>query len=342
MDNTIYFEENVTTYYFYTKILRRFYDIYKADKKKPPVLNFCATKYITPEAMPLILSFGDYLRRLYKQRIMILCEKSSEVQNFFICSKFFYLSKMLDIFEWEDFIIDWEYKPLREQHKIEATKIHYTDANRIEDPMQRRNYIYDCLLEKNYVVYSQILRDTDRLPDNVIAATVKAIAEIQTNAIMYSGTYSFTLLASDRYGTKISISDSGMGFEQSFEKENRTLKMREQFESVPRKFRNYLTIMSALDYSYVKHIHESREDLWTLRTTVVKNNGVFKVQYNNTQVIFSSGRCGKCTRNEGKEDISACVECLLKEYSPSTYSPIKIFNVGFQGVRIEMVINREG
>lgn len=342
MDNKILFSEKVTSYGFYSNILEQFYNIYKKDNGIVPVLDFCETKYISPSAVPIILTFGDYLCRLYKRQIQVLYETGTEVHNFFINSNFYEISKKLDIFDWNGAMMDGlEYRPLRNLHKISYTNTRYSDADRIKEAVQKRDFIYDCLLDRSKVVYERILRDTNQLPDAIVWSTVNAIAEIETNAIMYSEAHSFTYVASNRYGTNISIADSGIGFEKSFKKANRSLKFIDTVPQIGSKFKNYLVIMSALNYSYEKHIEDKREDLWSLRTNIVNNNGIFKVQYENTQVIFSCNRCGGCTKLKGEKDISKCMHCLLNKYSADDYSPIKIFKIGFQGVRVEITVSRE-
>lgn len=344
MNNIIVFEEKISTYGFYTKVLKRFYELYKSAPEQVPILDFRNTKYILPAAVPVLLSFGDYLKRLYKKSISLVYTKGSDLQNFFVSSKFYEISKELEIFEWNDDILKEErvYRKLRDLHKISYTNTNYSDADKIEDLVQKRDFIFDCLLDRSIVVYEKILSDTNQLPESIIRATINSIAEIETNAIMYSNSHSFTYVASDRYGTDISVADSGIGFEKSFINARRKLKMLEKFQYRETKFRNYLIIMSVLNYSYEKHIEDKREDLWSLRTNVINNNGTFKIQYKNTQVIFSCNRCRKCSRIEGNQDISTCVECLMDKYSMDAYSPIKIFNIGYQGVRIEVTINREG
>ena len=341
MANNIIFDEKVSTYNFYNDILGRFLNIYKYNVNQIPVLDMRKTKYISPSAVPVLLSFGDYLRKLYKQPIDMLVSEESELLNFIICSKFVTICKQLGIFNFDENVLNsWKYRELRELHKISYTNIKYTDADRIEDLVQRRDYINDCLYDRTKVIYGTVLSDTNKLPMSVIDATLNSIAEIETNAIMYSNSYSFTYVASDRFGTNISVADSGIGFEKSFENAGRELFTLKEFKNIEPKFYNSLVIMNVLNYSYEKHINEKREDLWTLRTNVVNNNGIFKIQYGNTQVIFSCNRCKKCAKNEDKKNISACVKCLLEKYSEDSYSPIKIFNVGFQGVRIEITINR--
>lgn len=327
ISNVIVFDEKISTYVFYTKVTKTFYDMYMSQRNTAPILDFRKTKYITPEAIPVLLSFGDYLSRLYKRKIQIVYTRGSELHNFFMVSKFYEISQKLDIFEWDDVSYEWYYKELRKLHKISYTNIIYADVEKIKEPMQKRDFISDCLRDRSKVIYQNVLSDTNKLPENIIGATIDAIVEIETNAIMYSQSHSFTYVASDRYGTKISIADSGIGFKESFLRNKRELKMVKKFQGVEKKFNNYLVIMSALNYSFEKHMESKRDDLWSLRTDIIKNNGTFKIQYENTQVIFSCNRCKNCTQINGKKDISICVQCLMRQYSIDTYSPIKIFNI---------------
>lgn len=222
MANNIIFDEKVSTYNFYNDILGRFLNIYKYNVNQIPVLDMRKTKYISPSAVPVLLSFGDYLRKLYKQPIDMLVSEESELLNFIICSKFVTICKQLGIFNFDENVLNsWKYRELRELHKISYTNIKYTDADRIEDLVQRRDYINDCLYDRTKVIYGTVLSDTNKLPMSVIDATLNSIAEIETNAIMYSNSYSFTYVASDRFGTNISVADSGIGFEKSFENAGR-------------------------------------------------------------------------------------------------------------------------
>lgn len=345
MNNIILFEEKVTTYYLYTNILQKFLEIYSEGHVVPPILDMRNTTYIASSAVPVLLSFGDYLRKLYKQPIELLVDEESSVFNFIMCSKFKSIFEQLGIFKIkagsEDLLGNWRYKQLRDLHKVSFTNIKYDDADKIKDEEQKRAYIYDCLLDKNKATYGSVLHDTNQLSESIIEATISSIAEVETNAIMYSKSYSFTYVASDRYGTNISIADSGIGFERSFKEKKRKMSMVTKYKQLDSSFHNYLVIMSVLDYSYKKHLSDGRKDLWTLRTNVIHNNGVFKIQCGNTQVIFSSGRCKKCEKMCKKEDISTCVECLLEAHNKEVYSPIKQFRVGLQGVRIEITVNRE-
>lgn len=342
MDNLIVFNQEVTTYNFYSEVLQQFLKVYKNNCENKPIIDMRKTEYLSPAVVPVILSFGDYLRRMYKQSIELWVNDDSELLNFLICSNFDKIASGLCIFEIKRNVYElWNYKPLRSLHKISYTNTHYKDADEISNFNHKKNYIFDCLVDRNKAMYCEILKDTNRLPDNVIEATINSISEIETNAIVYSGAYSFTYVASNRYGTNISIADSGIGFENAFQNAGRELIMLNKFKNLNPRFKNFLIIMSALNYSYVKHLNDIREDLWKLKTNIVNNHGTFKIQYENTQVIFTSNKCYRCQKIEGKEDISECVECLLRKSSFDLYSPVKLFDIGFQGVRIEISVKRE-
>lgn len=344
MENYIVFDEKVSTYTFYSDIIKKFYYIYtNCGPNVPPVLDFRNTNYISSTATPVLLSFGDYLRRLYGTKIKILFITGSKLHTFFVDSKFYEISRELGLFDWEqDLYIGYVCGGLRNLHKITYTKLRYDDAETITDDLLKRNYIFDSLKEKSRVIYDRILRETDRLPDGVIDATIDSISEIETNAIMYSQSYSFTFVSSDLFGTTIGIADAGIGFEKSFSEAKRELEMSQKYASYGNRFRNYLIIMSVLNYSYAKHFKDRRSDLWSLRTNVVNNFGIFKISYENTQVIFSHKRCSKCKKLLDSDSISCCVECLYENYCEGTYSPIKIYDIGMQGVRVEITINKEG
>lgn len=341
MNNTIVFGKKITTYNFYYETLELFFNLYKYNKEEAPIFDMRKTSYISPAAVPVVLSFGDYLRKLYKKTVPLLLNEESDLLNFLICSRFLDIGKRLEIFDYnKDYLNKWSYKKIRDLHKVSFTNVRYSDADEISDFIQRRNYIYDCLYDRSKAIYERILSDTNQLPENIIDATLGSIAEIETNAIIHSKSYSFTYVASDKYGTIISIADSGIGFAKSLEQKKQNMIFLNKHSSWHSKFHNFLIIMDTLNYSYEKHLSDDREDLWTLRTNVVNNNGVFKIQYANTQVIFSYSRCKNCIKNNDKTDISACLNCLYESYDNDSYSPIKISNIAYQGVRIEVSINR--
>lgn len=185
ISNVIVFDEKISTYVFYTKVTKTFYDMYMSQRNTAPILDFRKTKYITPEAIPVLLSFGDYLSRLYKRKIQIVYTRGSELHNFFMVSKFYEISQKLDIFEWDDVSYEWYYKELRKLHKISYTNIIYADVEKIKEPMQKRDFISDCLRDRSKVIYQNVLSDTNKLPENIIGASKKDVVGEQEYELRY-------------------------------------------------------------------------------------------------------------------------------------------------------------
>ena len=135
--------------------------------------------------------------------------------------------------------------------------------------------------------------------------------------------------------TKISISDCGVGFEYSFEKKQE--KFNKEYKNVFNefsveeqiKYKNFLFIFETLNYSKEKSI--ARNNLFTLLKIVLGKNsnndikeGIFRIHYNDTQVIF---------------DPKVCAKCLLSNYSPINdvqKSNLRFFDSTFRGVHIEV------
>ena len=130
--NIIEFAETVSTYVIYNDILKKFLNIYKSRKKEIPILDLRKTTYISPAAVPVLLSFGDYLRRLYRKPISLYVSKESNLLNFLISSRFIYIGKELGIFNMDQTILDsWKYKELRDMHKVSYTNTHYSDTDKL-------------------------------------------------------------------------------------------------------------------------------------------------------------------------------------------------------------------
>ena len=94
------------------------------------------------------------------------------------------------------------------------------------------------------------------------------LAEIITNAILYSGSHCSAMLQTRENETKISISDCGVGFEYSFEKKQEKFKRKyknvfNEFSAEEQvKYKNFLYIFETLNYSKEKSV--ARDNLFTL------------------------------------------------------------------------------
>lgn len=196
------------------------------------------------------------------------------------------------------------------------------------------------IIEKRYCNVLRNLKDSNR------RIVLDVLTEIITNAVLYSGSHCSAMLQTKNNETKISISDCGVGFEYSFEKKQE--KFNKKFKNVFNdfsvdeqvKYKNYLYVFETLNYSKEKSV--ARDNLYTLLEIVLGRvdncgieEGVFRIHYDNTQVIMTSKRCSKCNRFDPK----VCAKCLLSCYSPFndvSKSNIRFFNSTFRGVHIEV------
>lgn len=172
------------------------------------------------------------------------------------------------------------------------------------------------------------------------------LTEIITNAILYSGSHCSAMLQTKNNETKISISDCGVGFEYSFEKKQERFKKEyknvfyEFSEEEQVRYKNFLYIFETLNYSKEKSV--ARDNLFTLLKIVLgksgDNNieeGIFRIHYNDTQVIMTSKKCSMCERFDPK----VCAKCLLSHYSKFnevSKSNLRFFDSTFRGVHVEV------
>lgn len=170
---------------------------------------------------------------------------------------------------------------------------------------------------------------------------LKVLTEIICNSVLYSDSLSAVMLHSKDGITKISVSDFGVGFEYSFDLKKKkfgyAFTIFDKFSNEEQKeYRNYLYIFEALDYSKSKSNY--RENLYTLlKDVVISNDGVMRIHYIDTQVVFSSKRCKTCNKNLNPTE---CAKCLLQNQTVETdVSPTRFAFGKLNGVHIEVELN---
>lgn len=354
MDNRIILKGNVTTNMLYTKALHLLRKYYRADKSIAPIIDLTHATYIEPEAVPLLIALGDYFSKLYCSLIDIEMKEKSDLQNFLINIGFHGYVKEHNFYNIPyNYINNWTHNN-RDIHKIIWVKNadEYSDVVRIKNLELRRTYMSDNIQKNIEENCRLILSDTHNLPENIINCTIEGLAEILTNASIYSQSQGYAYLASDRFGTKGSICDCGIGLQESFEQQGNSCEWvldNEDIVNNPELERYYL-IMEIMNYSYLKHKMGQRCNLWTVQNDLTRYGGTFKIHYGNIQVIFSSKRCKECKKiccfdECGKriclaDDLTPCLECLRNGYLNNQNMAIRNYEVAFRGVHIEFEIPR--
>ncbi len=354
MDNRIVLQGNITTITLYTKVLYLLRKYYRNEKKFAPIIDLTQVTYIEPEAVPLLIALGDYFSKLYRSAIDIEMEEKSALQNFLINIGFHRYVKEQKFYNIpNNYIINWLHNN-RDVHKIIWMRKadEYSDVVSIKDLELRRTYL-SYNIQKNIEEQCKlILSDTHKLPENIINCTIEGLAEILTNASIYSQSQGYAYLASDRFGTKGSVCDCGIGLQESFEQQGYSCEWILNNEDVLEhpELKNYYLIMEIMNYSYCKHKRGERCNLWTVQNDLTRYGGTFKVHYGNIQVIFSSKRCKGCQKisyfNECgdreclADDLKPCLKCLRDEYLNDQDVTIRNYEVAFRGVHIEFEIPR--
>ena len=354
MRNCIVLQGIITTNVLYTEALHLLRKYYSYEKRIAPIIDLTQVTYIEPEAVPLLIAFGDYFSKIYHSLIGIELEEKSALQNFLINIGFHaYVRKQKFYNIPNEYTDNWLYSN-RDIHKIIWIKKaeEYSDVVRIKDLELRRIYL-SYNIQKNIEEQCRtILSDTHKLPEKLINYTIEGLAEILTNASIYSKSQGYAYLASDRFGTKGSVCDCGIGLRESFEKQGNCYEWVINNEDVLKnpELESYYLIMEIMNYSYCKHKRGERCNLWTVQNDLMKYGGTFKIHYGNIQVIFSSKRCKECQKisyfDEFGErvcvadDLSLCLKCLRDGYLNNHDVTIRNYEVAFRGVHIEFEIPR--
>lgn len=348
MVRDIELNEKVSSLYLYREFLKKLSEYYKdvfSVTHEIPIFNLCKVKFIEPEALPVLLSIGAYLAEFHKHAIDMRINNDSKVTNVLLQTNFINYASKYKIFDFTPDVTQCTViKELRELHKVTMTLTmdEYEDVTSIKDEIEKRAYVKDNLKINDRVTYQKILEDTNRLSEDIIDLTLDTIAEIKSNSIIHSKSKSFTYVASNRYGTYVSLADCGIGFEQSFIDKGVNLEFIDtEYDGKKARVRDFYVIMSVINYSYKKHCEDGREDLWTLIRSIVQSNGSVKIHYGNVQVIFTTARCRRCTEYVlQQKSVLKCVKCMMRDFTDDDYSPVKIFDVKYSGVHIEFIINR--
>lgn len=354
MENRIILQGNITANMLYTQALHLLRKYYRVEKSIAPIIDLTHVTYIEPEAVPLLIAFGDYFSKLYPSLIDIEMEEKSDLQNFLINIGFHRYVKDHKFYNIPyNYMDNWTHSN-RGVHKIIWVKKaeEYSDVVRIKDLELRRTYLSDNI-QKNIAENCRlILSDTHNLPEYIINCTIEGLAEILTNASIYSRSQGYAYFASDRFGTKGSICDCGIGLQESFEKQGNSCEWVLNNEDIINnpELKRYYLIMEIMNYSYQKHKKGERCNLWTVQNDLTRYGGTFKIHYGNIQVIFSSKRCKECKKiscydEYGKriclaDDLKPCLECLRDGYLNNPNIAIRNYEVAFRGVHIEFEIPR--
>lgn len=305
-------------YYFYNIFLREIAEYYRETIVDGMPISFRITdekefvmgKYrIDPIAIPLLLSLSQQIRLHQNGSVrleLVNVPSTNALLEFLYRSDFFYVAgdntnpsfpKGRDIFAFDKKQLGgFMNRYPRPEHKVRSYALNddpfllnllCSETNADERRDQFVEY-YSYKVSEHFQPLLQVFTN------DYVSFFVDVLSELITNGVYHSGTDVFALMFSDRFTTKFSISDNGIGFHESLSKKT-DIPFYTKFElsnqircecSLPETAVNkaLLDIFEAMYFSMIK----SRVGLFDLAMNVVNEfHGYFRLHCDYAQVILS-------------------------------------------------------
>ncbi|RCH53832.1 hypothetical protein DJ568_14905 [Mucilaginibacter hurinus] len=302
------FLEDVANYYFQSRepvILKLFEN---GDEK-----IYDSTYRIDPIAIPLLLSLIEQLSKFHRRPLELLLFNNRATVNvleFLYRCDFFYIAgdnqnpnfpKGRNILKFNKaYLGAFSGKEMRPEHKVRAYSLDEDELKSVLKNLSSEEKQRDFLI--SHFTYKVREHFQDLLFDNNYTAEqyntyIDILSELITNSVLHSKSIAFALMFVDRFKTKFSITDNGVGFAESMKLKPKTafyepeglktlllknITVKNISENI---LGGLYTIYDTLFYSSLK----DRHGLFDLMLTVVlESKGYFRIHSDNTQIIVSS------------------------------------------------------
>jgi hypothetical protein len=394
--------ESFTPYQFYQRFLGDVAGYYPNDTpiefKLTEGDDYTAAtdKYaIDATTLPLLLCIAEHLKKYHKNPLKLnlfdnIATKS--VLEFLYKGDFFNIVGINDnpnfprgrnLFDFDSgYLGGFEGKTYRTEHKLRAYSSNdllwwtkETTYKQCLDSFGNDEDKRDFLIgEYSYQArrhFRELLFETKNISENT-NLFIDILSELIANGIMHSESDVYAMMFKNRFGTKFSIADNGIGLQLSLEKKedvkenyykkNDLLNMLNSIEIpvyLPDEIKkNLLIIFETLYYSLIK----KRVGLFDLTANVVSANGYFRLHTDRVQLIISKRMRNDIEKlqelrhkirdayykddfklqelsKQAKEVFKQFYKNTLNKYNEDVkYSAVRFFSVKFKGVHIEVEI----
>ena len=298
-----------TPYFFYSIFLREIADeiIQQEEIKLKFVENgdnylFSSNYRIEPISIPLLLSLFEQLSKFYKSPIKLNLfhnHATKEVLNFLYRSNFFEISQDTILKFDKDYLGDFINQGIRSEHKVRRYSL--TDDNlfkkieNLKKEEEKRDFLVSEFVYQVRKHFQELLFDNSNT-SNKADYYVELLSELITNGVLHSKSNTFALMFVNNFSTKFSISDNGIGFEESLKSKSANLlytpfELKNKIDNLnilkvnPKIINNLHVIFETLYYSALK----DRRGLFDLMISVVlETKGYFRLHSDNAQIIVSN------------------------------------------------------
>ncbi len=311
--------EKFTPYIFYTSFIK---DVALSIQESNEIvfklfengddLIYDSNYSIEPITIPLLLSLIEQLSKFYKKPIDLLLNNNNatkKVLNFLFKCDFFYVSgnnvnpsfpygRNLLKFD-EKFLGDFIKKDPRPEHKVRCYSLNddnlFAELENFKDEDSKRDFL---ISEYIYIVrnhFQQLLFDNENTINNA-DLYIEILSELITNGVLHSKSNTFALMFVNKFATKFSISDNGIGFTESLKRKQADflytpLELKSEIDKIhslrinEKILQNFNYIIETLYFSSLKN----RKGLFDLMLSVVlDSNGYFRLHSENSQIIISN------------------------------------------------------
>ncbi len=305
-----------TPLYFYNTFLKELADYYRNNKgetiefvlfEKGDKDIYNAIYSIDPISIPLLLSIIEQLSKFHKSPLKLHLHNNhatSSVLEFLFKINFFKIIGPIqspnfissNILEYDEEYLGWfKGKDPRKDHMIRLyDKKQFTEIDFETTPdIELRDQVNSLTSYKVIEHFSNLLQDSQVNQNKYITI----LAELITNGVIHSKSTTYAMMFSDKYQTKFSISDNGIGLFKSLQNKQENLpyyyngeELKDTINKDEHKFNsiyldNLLNIFEVLYYSSLKE----RRGLFDLMINVVINgNGYFRLHTEYCQIIISN------------------------------------------------------
>ncbi|UXD71088.1 ATP-binding protein [Sphingobacterium faecium] len=319
MINLINNNEKLTPYVFYSRLLK---DAAISIKENADICfklvengdeNLFESNYnIEPISIPLVLSLIEQLSKFYSKPINLSLYNNiatKKVLSFLFKSDFFYVAGNnknptypigRNILKFKEaYLGDFIKNNPRPEHKVRCYSLQdhglSEELERFDSEESKRDFL---ISEYIYIVrdhFQALLFDNENTVDNA-DLYVEILSELITNGVLHSNSDTFALMFVNKFATKFSISDNGIGFTESLKNKQKDLlydplELRQELDRLrllsinDKILENFNYIIETLYYSSLK----DRKGLFDLMLSVVLGSeGYFRLHSENSQIIISS------------------------------------------------------
>ncbi len=268
---------------------------------------------IDPISIPLLLSLIEQLSKFHRRPLDLLLFNNRATRNvleFLFRCDFFYIAgdnqnpnfpKGRNILKFDkSYLGAFSGKETRPEHKVRAYSLDEDELKLVLQNLssgeKQRDFLISHFTYKVREHFQELLFDNDYTAEQY-NTYIDILSELITNSVIHSKSIAFALMFVDRFKTKFSITDNGVGFSESMKLKPKTA-FYEPDSLKTLLFKNITvnnisdnilsglyTIYDTLFYSSLK----DRHGLFDLMLTVVlESKGYFRIHSENTQIIVSS------------------------------------------------------